>query len=185
MGTTGGRWPATNPAPEMCPPCEATYSTEPIPERPLGAGQPPDLDDDWPLSAVQPLPGTSGTPWPPHRVNSRPQVLSSWDLRWSPWLAAGCHRGWLRWRPCHASASSTASLSPCTSPITTLRTSHAIYGDDEAQIGIESGSVMRGSLPRRASALVGEWLELHRDELLDNWRLAQEPSALVPIEPLP
>ena len=61
---------------------------------------------------------------------------------------------------------------------------HAIYGDDEAQIRIDDGSVLRGSLPRTALALVSQWVESHGDELLENWRLAQEPAALFPIEPL-
>lgn len=43
---------------------------------------------------------------------------------------------------------------------------HAIYGDDEALIDIQSLSVLAGHLPRRAAALVLEWAGLHQDELV-------------------
>lgn len=61
---------------------------------------------------------------------------------------------------------------------------HAIYGDDEAQILIGDGSVLAGSLPRRAANLVGEWARLHHDELLANWGRAQATDPLVPIDGL-
>jgi hypothetical protein len=37
---------------------------------------------------------------------------------------------------------------------------------------------------RRALAMVQEWRELHRDELLANWRLAEQRRSLRRIEPL-
>jgi len=61
---------------------------------------------------------------------------------------------------------------------------HALYAEHEAQIRIDDGSLLDGALPRTAAALVEQWRELHRDELLENWRLAQTPVALVKIEPL-
>ncbi|MHB8295059.1 MAG: DUF4160 domain-containing protein [Acidimicrobiales bacterium] len=61
---------------------------------------------------------------------------------------------------------------------------HAIYGGDEALIRIEDARVMEGSLPATASRLVREWAEAHRDELTANWKRAQRPEALQPIEPL-
>jgi len=61
---------------------------------------------------------------------------------------------------------------------------HAIYGEHEAQIRIDDGSVLRGFLPRTASTLVHEWLELRRSDLTENWRLAQVPAPLLPVEPL-
>jgi hypothetical protein len=39
---------------------------------------------------------------------------------------------------------------------------HAIYGEHEVLIEIETLSLFRGSLPRRALALVLEWAALHR-----------------------
>jgi hypothetical protein len=44
---------------------------------------------------------------------------------------------------------------------------HAIYGEYEITVEIESG-VINGRFPRRALRLVLEWLELHKDELLEN-----------------
>jgi hypothetical protein len=39
-------------------------------------------------------------------------------------------------------------------------------------------------LPPRAHRLVLEWADLHRAELMDNWRRAQHHREIVPIEPL-
>jgi hypothetical protein len=60
---------------------------------------------------------------------------------------------------------------------------HAKYGDEEAVIEIETGAVT-GALSKRALALVQEWRELHRKELLENWRLAEQRHSLKRIEPL-
>ena len=62
---------------------------------------------------------------------------------------------------------------------------HARYAEFEAIVGIETLEVMRGSLPRRALALVLEWAEDHRAELMDNWRLCranQMPKSIRPLE---
>lgn len=61
---------------------------------------------------------------------------------------------------------------------------HAIYAEHEALIQIDDGSILRGDLPRTAARLVEQWRTLHRDELLADWALAQQPTALNPIEPL-
>lgn len=62
---------------------------------------------------------------------------------------------------------------------------HAVYGGEEAVVAIADGSVLRGGIPDRALRLVREWTELHRLELLDDWRRAQQPDPLLPIDPLP
>jgi hypothetical protein len=61
---------------------------------------------------------------------------------------------------------------------------HAIYAEHEACIAIETLDVVRGAMPRRALALVLEWASVHRDELRENWRLAEAQEALRRIEPL-
>lgn len=61
---------------------------------------------------------------------------------------------------------------------------HAIYGTHEAAIAIESGDVLAGNLPRRARKLLVERIELHRDELLDDWQQATNGETLIPIAPL-
>ena len=61
---------------------------------------------------------------------------------------------------------------------------HAIYGEYEALIEIDTLIVFRGSLPRRAAALVLEWAALHRSELRDDWQRARTGETLNVIEPL-
>ncbi len=61
---------------------------------------------------------------------------------------------------------------------------HAIYGEHEALIEIDTLAVFRGNLPRRALALVLEWAALHRDELRDDWHRARAGETLKEIEPL-
>jgi hypothetical protein len=62
---------------------------------------------------------------------------------------------------------------------------HAIYGEHEAQIVIETLEPLAGALPRRALRLVQEWAELHTDELEENWTRAEARLPLATIEPLP
>ncbi len=47
----------------------------------------------------------------------------------------------------------------------------------------QSGAVT-GTFPRRALAHVQEWRELHRSELLEDWRLAGERKLMNKIVPL-
>ena len=61
---------------------------------------------------------------------------------------------------------------------------HAHYAEHTAKISIESLTVIAGSLPRRAHALVLEWAALHREELRQNWKLAESHNALNSIDPL-
>jgi len=60
---------------------------------------------------------------------------------------------------------------------------HAKYGDDEVIVEIESGAV-NGEMPKRALALVQEWREIHKEDLLKDWLLAEQKKALFPIKPL-
>jgi hypothetical protein len=62
---------------------------------------------------------------------------------------------------------------------------HAKYGEHQAQVAIETGAVLNGSLPRRALSLVQEWVILRRDELAEDWRRAERQEPLANIEPLP
>lgn len=62
---------------------------------------------------------------------------------------------------------------------------HAIYGEHRAQILIATGEVMSGALPPKERRLVRKWTELHREELLEDWRKAQEGLPLDRIDPLP
>ena len=60
---------------------------------------------------------------------------------------------------------------------------HAFYGDYEVTIEIESGIIL-GQFPKRATSHVLEWYELHKDELLEDWKLAENKRPLKKINPL-
>lgn len=62
---------------------------------------------------------------------------------------------------------------------------HAKYGEFHAQVDITTGELLSGDLPRRARAMVHEWTELHRDELMEDWARAERQEPLGRIEPLP
>lgn len=61
---------------------------------------------------------------------------------------------------------------------------HAIYGDDEALVSIETLSLIAGKLSPRVTGLVVEWASMHRGELLEAWSLAMSQQPLGRIEPL-
>ncbi len=60
---------------------------------------------------------------------------------------------------------------------------HAIYQGYEVSIEIKTG-IVKGSMPRRALKMIFEWLDLHKEELLDDWELAINRKSLVKIDPL-
>jgi hypothetical protein len=61
---------------------------------------------------------------------------------------------------------------------------HAVYGEFEAVLSIDTLEILKGDLPRRARALVLEWASLHRAELADDWNRARKGDPLEPIQPL-
>jgi len=61
---------------------------------------------------------------------------------------------------------------------------HAYYGESSAVIEIETLRLRDGSLPKRAMALVLEWAQEHRSELMNNWQLAKNHQPLEKIAPL-
>ena len=56
---------------------------------------------------------------------------------------------------------------------------HAIYGEHEAQIAIDSGDIIKGALPSVARRLVRDWVEKNREALGENWNRAR---ANIPLE---
>lgn len=60
---------------------------------------------------------------------------------------------------------------------------HVVYQNYKAIIYINSGTVL-GNMPRRALNLVFEWLDGHKDELLDNWQRLSNYESPLKIEPL-
>lgn len=61
---------------------------------------------------------------------------------------------------------------------------HAKYGNEQASVRIDDGTVVEGKLGTRAMRLVEEWRALHQIELLEDWNRAQDRQPLNKIEPL-
>lgn len=61
---------------------------------------------------------------------------------------------------------------------------HARYQDQEVTIEIESGLVT-GKMSRRALNMLFDWIDLHRDALLENWQRARQGEELLEVPPLP
>ena len=61
---------------------------------------------------------------------------------------------------------------------------HAIYGEYEALIEIETGTIYQGSLPKTAYDLVNTWRLIHLQELRNDWNRARQELPLLPIPPL-
>ena len=61
---------------------------------------------------------------------------------------------------------------------------HVWYENYKAEITIEDG-IITGTLPRRALNLVYEWLDLHKDELMNNWNKLvnfEKPDKIEPLQ---
>ena len=61
---------------------------------------------------------------------------------------------------------------------------HAEYGDQQASIAIDDGSVLGGALPASKLRLVQAWIEIHREDLFVNWKLAVAGEPVFKIDPL-
>jgi hypothetical protein len=60
---------------------------------------------------------------------------------------------------------------------------HVKHDDYHAIINIENGEI-KGNLTRRDLQLIYEWLDMHKDELMDNWCRLQKGEPVVKIAPL-
>lgn len=59
------------------------------------------------------------------------------------------------------------------------------YGEFEVLVDIRTLEVIKGTMPRRALMLVMEWALLHREELLEDWKLCetkQTPKKIAPLD---
>lgn len=61
---------------------------------------------------------------------------------------------------------------------------HAEYAEHATTIAITDGSVLAGSLPPAKMKLVQAWIEIHRDELMADWKLAVAGEPVFKIDPL-
>ena len=60
---------------------------------------------------------------------------------------------------------------------------HVVYGEFKAVINIDD-EIVEGFMPKRALKLVFEWMDIHKNELIENWELAQNGHLPKKIEPL-
>ena len=58
---------------------------------------------------------------------------------------------------------------------------HAVYGEHNALISIESLEIIEGDLPKRAQKLVIEWASLYQEDLIEIWE-SQEFRKLPPLK---
>lgn len=61
---------------------------------------------------------------------------------------------------------------------------HIEFGDHSAVISIEDGKVLAGTFPLHKLKLVLAWIEIHKDELLADWKLAIEGQPIFKIDSL-
>jgi len=61
---------------------------------------------------------------------------------------------------------------------------HAEYGEDLAVFSIADGEHLAGTLPPGKMRLVQAWIEIHRDELMADWKLAVNGEEPLRIDPL-
>ena len=61
---------------------------------------------------------------------------------------------------------------------------HAEYGDHKVLVDIVKGRVFKGAFPSRQLKLILAWSEIHKDELLENWKLAKSDRPVKKIAPL-
>jgi len=62
---------------------------------------------------------------------------------------------------------------------------HVRYQGAKASIAIDDGDVLAGKIPVKQLKLVQAWVEIHREELLADWELAQngeEPFRIAPLQ---
>lgn len=61
---------------------------------------------------------------------------------------------------------------------------HARYSDKSGIFSILDLKILEGNLPLKVISLITEWAEMHKNELMIDWNLAQKGSPLKKIEPL-
>jgi hypothetical protein len=61
---------------------------------------------------------------------------------------------------------------------------HAVYGEHEAFVEIETGKILHGTIPTTALRLVQTWAVQHRGELRRLWDAAEHLRPLGKIAPL-
>lgn len=58
------------------------------------------------------------------------------------------------------------------------------YQEQEVVISIPDGEILEGKLKGNKMKLVQAWIEIHKDELMADWELANQGEAIFRIDPL-
>ena len=61
---------------------------------------------------------------------------------------------------------------------------HVKYQYEEAVISIIDGHLLEGALKTNKMKLVQAWVEIHNDELMEDWELAIKGETIFKIDPL-
>jgi len=61
---------------------------------------------------------------------------------------------------------------------------HAYYQNFKGTFDIQSCEMIEGNIPKRQVKLIEAWSELHKEELVANWKLAQNGEPPFKIDPL-
>jgi hypothetical protein len=61
---------------------------------------------------------------------------------------------------------------------------HAAYGEYQASFTIDPPALLAGAMPRKQQHLILAWAELRQEELLENWRNAEQQLPMAKIEGL-
>ncbi len=61
---------------------------------------------------------------------------------------------------------------------------HAKYGNEEVLVSINDIELIEGTMSNKQLKMLLGWAALHQDELLENWKLAENKQELFTIEPL-
>ncbi len=61
---------------------------------------------------------------------------------------------------------------------------HAEYAEFTAVISIPDGRVLAGDIPSSKLKLIVAWVEIHKDELMADWKLAVDGQPVFKIEAL-
>lgn len=60
---------------------------------------------------------------------------------------------------------------------------HAVYAEDEVVVDLD-GEILEGKIPRPQMKLVDAWIEIHRQELKQNWERLSKGEQYFKIKPL-
>ena len=61
---------------------------------------------------------------------------------------------------------------------------HVYFQDSTAVIDIDTCEILNGSIPSKQLKLVAAWVEIHKEELIADWKLCQNGEQPFKIDPL-